>query len=295
MWFKNLRLYRLTDSWNADEDRLNDALAQQPFSGLTALQESTFGWVTPFKDSPMLCENLNGRLFMAAQMQEKMLPASVLKEHLDEKIIAIEEAEGRRPGRKEKEELKESIRAELLPRAFHKTRRVSLWIDPARHWLVLNAASEKTADEVTAQLRDAIGSLPIVPLGKLIAGGDLLTAWFQHPERRPEGTELSADLELVMAQDPTVKARYRNLDLDAPEIRHSLESGMRIRQLGVILNDQCQAVIDDAFALKRLKYSDSLIDQSGDSDDPRTDALLMSDTLTHWLSALEPQIAEPGV
>ncbi|WP_108125439.1 recombination-associated protein RdgC [Saccharospirillum mangrovi] len=295
MWFKNLRLYRLTDDWTVNEDRLNEALAQFPFTGLTALQESAFGWVPPFADSQLLCENVGGRLFMAAQIQEKLLPSSVLKEHLDERVIAIEEAEGRRPGRKEKEALKETVRAELLPRAFHKTRRVSLWIDPSRHWLVLNAASEKTADEVTAHLRDAIGSLPIVPLGKLIAGGDLLTAWFQDPSRRPEGTELSADLELVMAQDPTVKARYRNLDLDAPEIRHSLDSGMRIKQLGVVLNDQCQAVIDDAFALKRLKYSDSLIETGDDSDDPRTDALLMSDTLTAWLNALESQIAEPGV
>lgn len=295
MWFKNLRLYRLTDHWNVTEDRLNEALAQQPFTGLSALQESAFGWVPPFADSQLLCESVGNRLFMTAQIQEKLLPASVLREHLEEKVLAVEEAEGRRPGRKEKEALKESIRAELLPRAFHKTRRVSLWIDPERHWLVLNAASEKTADEVTAQLRDAIGSLPIVPLGKLIAGGDLLTAWYHEPGQRPEGTELSADLELVMTQDPTVKARYRNLDLDAPEIRHSLDSGMRIRQLGVVLNDQCQAIIDDAFALKRLKYSDSLIDQSGESDDPRTDALLMSDTLTAWLNGLAPQIAEPGV
>lgn len=295
MWFKNLRLYRLTDDWTVNEDRLNEALAQFPFTGLSALQESTFGWVPPFGDSNLLCESVAGRLFMAAQIQEKLLPASVLKEHLEEKIVAVEEAEGRRPGRKEKEALKEAIRAELLPRAFHKTRRVSLWIDPSRHWLVLNAASEKTADEVTAQLRDAIGSLPIVPLGKLIAGGDLLTAWYHDPARRPEGTELSADLELVMAQDPTVKARYRNLDLDAPEIRHSLDSGMRIRQLGIVMNDQCQAVIDDAFALKRLKYSDTLVESNGDSDDPRTDTLLMSDTLTAWLTALEPQITEPGV
>ncbi len=295
MWFKNLRLYRFNDNWSTTEDSLNEQLAGHPFTGLTALQESAFGWVPPFKDSHQLCEKVGNRLFISAQVQEKLLPASVLNEHLAEKVDAIEEAEGRRPGRKEKDELKEKVRAELLPRAFHKTRRISAWIDLDNQWLVINAASEKVADEFTSQLREVVGSLPVLPMGKAVAGGTLLTHWFQAPESRPEGTELMADLELVMAQDPTVKARYRNLDLDAPEIAHSLESGMRIKQMGLVLNDQCECVIDDTFSLKRLKFSDSLVEQAGDSDDPRTDALLMSDTLTQWLKAVAPQLVETGV
>lgn len=295
MWFKNLRLYRFTDNWSITEDSLNEQLAQRPFTGLTAMQETAFGWVPPFRDSERLCETVGRRLFMTAQIQEKLLPGSVLNEALAEKIDAVEEAEGRRPGRKEKDALKEQIRAELLPRAFHKTRRVSAWIDLKQQWLAINASSEKAADDFTAQLREAVGSLPVLPVGKAIAGGSLLTEWFQDPASRPEGTELMADLELVMKEDPTVKARYRNLDLDAPEIAHSLESGMRIRQLGLLLNDQCQCVIDDTMTLKRLKFTDSLVEQASDNDDPRTDALLMSDTLTEWLRALEPQVVETGV
>lgn len=295
MWFKNLRLYRFNDNWSITEDKLNEQLAARPFTGLTAMQESAFGWVPPFRDSDLLCETVGKRLFLTAQIQEKLLPASVLNEALAEKIDAIEDAEGRRPGRKEKDTLKEQIRAELLPRAFHKTRRVSAWIDLKQQWLAINASSEKAADDFTAQLREAVGSLPVLPVGKSISGGTLLTHWFQEPTSRPEGTELMADLELVMMEDPTVKARYRNLDLDAPEIAHSLESGMRIRQLGLSLNDQCQCVIDDTMTLKRLKFTDSLVEQASDSDDPRTDALLMSDTLTEWLRALEPQVVETGV
>lgn len=295
MWFKNVRLYRFNDNWSSTEDTLNEQLAERPFNGLTAMQESSFGWVPPFRDSDRLCETVGKRLFITAQIQEKLLPASVINEALAEKVDAIEDAEGRRPGRKEKDTLKEQVRAELLPRAFHKTRRVSAWIDLKQQWLVINASSEKAADDFTAQLREAIGTLPVIPVGKSISGGSLLTEWFQEPASRPEGTELTADLELVMKEDTTVKARYRNLDLDAPEIAHSLESGMRIRQLGLLLNDQCQCVIDDTMTLKRLKFTDSLVEQASDSDDPRTDALLMSDTLTHWLRALEPQVVETGI
>jgi recombination associated protein RdgC len=295
MWFKNARVYRFTETWSGNEDRLNEQLAQTPFNGLTALQESTFGWVAPFKDSQLLCEKVGDRLFLTAQVQEKILPASVLNEQLAEKIDAVEEAEGRRPGRKEKEALKEQLRAELLPRAFHKTRRTSAWIDLKQQWLVVNAASEKNADDMTAKLRESIGSLPVIPVGKSVAGSSVLTQWFQQPQSRPEGTELLEDLELVMTDDPTVKAKYRNMDLEAPEITHSLDSGMRIRQMGILLNDQCQAVVDDSFTLKRLKFTDTLIEQSGDSDDPRTDALLMSDALTDWLVKLAPQWHTSGI
>lgn len=295
MWFKNLRLYRFTDQFAITEASLNEQLAAHPFTGLSAMQESAFGWVNPFADSGMLCETVGRRLFITAQMQEKLLPASVLNEHLAEKLDQVEETDGRRPGRKEKEALKEQIRAELLPRAFHKTRRINAWIDLDQQWLAINTASEKTADEFTSRLRDAIGSLPVVPMGKASSGADVLTQWYQAPETRPEGTDLLSDMELVLAQDPTVKARYRNLDLEAPEIQHSLESGMRIKQIAINMNDQCQAMIDESFTLKRLKFGDALLEQAGDSDDPRTDALLMSDTLSQWLIQLLPQITETGI
>ncbi|MHA7878491.1 MAG: recombination-associated protein RdgC [Saccharospirillum sp.] len=295
MWFKNLRLYRFNDVFSITETALNDQLAAHPFTGLTALQESAFGWVAPFADSDLLCETVGQRLFITAQMQEKLLPSSVLNEHLAERLEQLETAEGRRPGRKEKEALKEQVRAELLPRAFHKTRRVSAWIDLEQGWLAINAASEKLADEFTSRLRDAVGSLPVIPIGKASAGASVLTQWYLEPESRPAGTELLSDLELVLAQDPTVKARYRNLDLEAPEIQHSLDSGMRIKQIAIAINEQCQAMIDESFTLKRLKFGDALLEQAGDSDDPRTDALLMSDTLSQWLVNLLPQLTETGI
>ena len=293
MWFKNLRLYRFTEKLapaSQGESTLNETLSKHPFTPLTGLQETTFGWVHPFQDSALLCEQLGGRLFITAQIQQKILPPAVLNEALADQVNALEEAEGRRPGRKERDALKEQIRAEMLPKAFHKTRRISAWIDLDRGWLAINAAAEKDADDFTAHLREALGSLPVVPLGKSHAGSATLTDWYQDPAERPEGTELTEDLQLTMNGDPSVKARYKNLDMEAPEIRHSLDSGMGIRQLGLSINNQCTCVIDDNFTLKRLKFSEALIEQTADSDDPRTDALLMSDTLTQWLGGLLEQL-----
>lgn len=286
MWFKNIQIYRFTEDFTISEQKMADAFDAHTFSPLGQMQEQSTGWVAPFKDSDMLVETVSGRLFMSLQTQEKILPASVINEHLAEKVESIELDEGRRPTKKERDQLKEDLRAQLLPKAFHKTRRLSAFMDLKKGYLVVNASSDKSADDFTSFLRESIGSLPIAPLGAKISGADLLTEWFIDATKRPHNTLIEADLELVMVQDPTVKARYKNLDLEAPEIQHSLEGGMRIRQMSMTLEDKFQFAINEKCQLKRLKYQDGLIEQAQDSDDPRTDAIMMSHALIEWIETL---------
>jgi recombination associated protein RdgC len=286
MWFKNVQVYTFTEEFNHSTEQMEEALAKFPFTPLSQLQETTFGWVAPFKDSDILVETVAGRIFLCAQIQDKILPASVINDYLLERLDALEE---------EREQLKEDVRAELLPKAFHKTRRVSAWIDPQNKWLVVNASSEKSADDFTGQLREALGTLSVVPLAKSAAGAEILTGWYVDPTTLPTSTELEAEMELTMVQDPAVKAKYKNLDLAAPEIQLSLDSGMRIRQIAMAFADQCQFVINEKFQLKRLKYEDKLVEQANDSDDPRSDALMMSDTLSQLLLLLEPYTVSEGV
>lgn len=295
MWFKNIQVYTFNEQFPHTTEYMEECLSKHLFSPLSALQESTFGWIPPFRDADILVENIAGKLFVSAQIQEKLLPASVINDHLTEQLDQIELDEGRRPVKKEREQLKEEIRTKLLPKAFHKTKQISAWIDPRNGWMVVNAASEKTADDFTSNLRDALGSLSIVPLASNVSGADILTEWYQEPASRPAGTELEADMELALLQDPTVKARYKNLDLNAPEIKLSLESGMRICQLAATLEDHCQFIINEKFQIKRLKYQDKLIEQAQDSDDPRSDVLLMSDTLTQLIALLKEQLKDSGI
>lgn len=295
MWFKNIQIYTFSEAFSQSAEQIHDLLEKHAFSPISQLQESTFGWVPSFKDSTLLCESVSGRLFITAQIQEKILPASVVNDHLQEKLDAVELAEGRRPGKKEREQLKEDIRAILLPKAFHKTKRISAWIDANKGLLVINASSEKTADDFTAQLREALGSLIVLPFAKATNGADTLTSWYLEPTERPADVGLEAELELTMAEDSTVKAKYKNLDLDAPEITQSLESGMRIKQLALAFDEQCQFVMNEKFQLKRIKFQDKLVEQAGDSDDPRTDAILMSDTLTQLILLLKPYTEQQGI
>lgn len=295
MWFKNLQVFSFTDAFQFTAEQVNERLAAHEFAPITQMQESSFGWVPSFRDSSLFCEQVSGRLFFTAQIQDKILPASVVNDHLTEKLDLIELDEGRRPGRKEREQLKEDIRAQLLPKAFNKTRRLSAWIDPAKGWLIINASSDKSADDFTAHLREALGTLQVIPFAKSTSGSELLTGWFLDATTRPVDTELEAELELTMVQDPTVKARFKNLDLGSPEIQQALDSGMRIRQMAMNLIDHCQFVINEKLQIKRIKYQEALLEKANDMEDPRSDALLMSDTVSQLLMLIEPYTRDDSV
>lgn len=83
---------------------------------------SRFGWVKPLgKFGSTLTHSAAGHILICARKEEKMLPGTVVKEMLAEKVEAIEFEQGRALKKKEKEALKEEILHTLLPRAFSRT------------------------------------------------------------------------------------------------------------------------------------------------------------------------------
>lgn len=289
MFFKNLHVYSITDDLKLGD--IEDQLARLKSEPIGQMQETRFGFVPSFKNSVCYAELISGALFVTAEIQQRILPNYVINDELVKRLEVIENNEGRKPGVKEREHMKEDIRAEFLPKAFIRVKRVRSYIDQANKVIVVDAASESMADDFNAYLREAIGSLPIVPWLSKAPGYDLLTAWYIDPSQRPSGMSIESDLRLSMVQDPAVKAAYKNLDVDAPEINQSLESGMRIRQMAVDFDEICSFSINEKFAIKRIKYAESLSEQAQDSDDPRTDAMIMKDTISNVIKAIE-KVAE---
>ena len=160
MWFKNLQLYRFTRPFELDADALEKLLEGMAFTPCGSQDISKFGWTTPLgKGTAALVHEAAGQLLLCARKEEKMLPSSVVKEMLDEKVEALEAEQGRGLKKKEKEALKEEILMTLLPRAFTRHSQTFLWINPANGYVAVDAGSVKKADDVLALLRKSIGSL----------------------------------------------------------------------------------------------------------------------------------------
>ncbi len=107
MWFKNLQIYRFTRPFDLTVDQLETQLEACAFTPCGSQDISRFGWVKPLgKFGSTLTHSASGHILICARKEEKMLPGTVVKEMLAEKVEAIEFEQGRALKKKEKEALK---------------------------------------------------------------------------------------------------------------------------------------------------------------------------------------------
>ena len=165
MWFKNLKIYRFSKPFTIDNDTLEKQLQEHAFHPCTRLQPSSCGWVSPLGNrGSMLTHTIGQSIMVCARQEDKILPAAVINELLEEKLDAVEADTGRRPVGKHKQSIKDELILELLPKAFSKSKRTYAYMDLQAQLLIVDAASGNKADELIQLLRKALGSLPVIPL-----------------------------------------------------------------------------------------------------------------------------------
>ena len=291
MWFKNLRLFQLTEDFSLTAEQLSQQLSQAPFQPCGSQDLIRYGWVPPAGDNAEdFVHATQDYLMVCAKRQEKILPSSVVNEHLEEKVSQIKADEGRPVGRKEKQSLKDEIIFDLLPQAFKKSSRDYAYIAKRERLIVVNSASAKRAEELLSQLREALGTLKEVPLTPQHAPAQMMTHWLRG-EPLPADFELGEECEFQAGKDSRV-VRCKNVDLTAPEVASHLEAGMFASKLALTWKEAIHFVLDDQFAVKRLKFEDKLLEQAGDRN-PETaaeafdaDFAVMSIEITALVKAL---------
>lgn len=258
MWFKNLQLYRLPQGWAAEADSFEQQLARLPLQDCGATDPRSLGWVVP-RDGGSLLHSVNQQWLIALGVEDKLLPASIVKRLASERAREIEETDGRRIGRRELRELQEQMTLELLPRAFIRRRTTFAWIDRGNGWLLVDAASPAKAEEVLEHLRRSLDSLPAKVVKPLQSPSAAMTGWVAAGEA-PAGFTLDQDLELRSAEKATV--RYANHPLEGDEIRQHIADGKVVTRLAMTWNERISFVLNDLLQIKRLAFLDILKEQS---------------------------------
>lgn len=257
MWFKNLRLYRFTEDFTLAPDALSAALAEHSFQPCGKLDQLRYGWVPPLgRHGSEYVHCANGYIMICAKRQEKILPAAVINEALEDKVQQISEEESRHVNRKERQTLKDEVIFSLMPKAFAKSSLDYAYIAPRDGLLVVNSASAKRAEDLLSALREALGSLTVIPVSPNITPTQIMTQWL-HASAPPSGFELGEECELQAGKDGRV-IRCKNQDLTADEIRSHLDTGMFVKQLAVTWNEAIHCVLNDELAIKRLKFEDTI-------------------------------------
>jgi DNA recombination-dependent growth factor C len=229
-------------------------------------------------------------LWSAQSDRKKLLPAAVIKEEMEERIIAISAEEGRSVGRKERDSIKDEVIFSLMPRALAKSSFDFAYIAPNESWMIANASSSKRAEELASGLREALGSFPAIPLSSHTAPVAAMTSWIRDGAA-PAPFTLGEECELQAAKEGRI-IRCKNQDLTADEILNHINSGMIVSKLALTWKDTIHFILDDQLAIKRVKFEDTLLDKANDrhaesmAEQFDADFSIMAMELKHFISDL---------
>ena len=264
MWFKNLTLFRFTEPFQLTAEELQQKLDAMRFRPCGSHEEFSFGWTSPLGQSTdQLVHAANGFLMLCGNKEEKVLPAAVVNELLNERIQETEDQQARRLRKKERDAIRDEILFELLPKAFSFSRQTYAYIDPKGGWLIVDAASSKKAEDLVSLLRKCLGSLPVVPPVTRQRPVDVMTEWLTTGQA-PKDISIENECELRSPEEDGSLIRCKRQDLSAPEIRNHLDSGKQVIKLAVSWADRLSFIVDENLAVKRLAFLDLIQDQLAD-------------------------------
>jgi len=257
MWFRNLQVYRLADDWKWDSSRLTEILAKGTFQSCGAFDMESRGWVPPRGEEGELLVSVNRQWLIALGIEQKLLPATVIRQYTQTRIVELEAKQGFKAGRAQARDLREQVTAELLPRALVKRSLVYAWIDPVNRWLVVDAASPAKAEQVLDHLKITLKELPLALLHTRTVPGTAMTSWLAAGEAPPAFT-IDRDCELRAAGEEKAVVRYVRHALDGKEIAAHISGGKTVSRLGMTWRDRISFVLSDQLQIKRIAFLDVL-------------------------------------
>ena len=301
--FKSAIFYRLAPDWTPPPlDAFEGALADERFEPCRATESRSAGWVEPRgREHGALVESIDGQLVASLRTETRAVPASAVKDALDERLQRVEDETGSRPRGKRRKELKEEVVVDLLPRAFSKFSTTRIWIDPAARLMAVGAGSIARADEAVAMLMQglrAIGNpFAATLLNTAIAPSTGMSIWLSERDA-PAGFSIDRECELRQAQSAAVAGslaqgeegptaaqqaaaneatvRYSRHDLDIDEIVAHIAQGKVATKLAMTWRDRVSFVLDSSLCLKRIELLDVVLEaaeaQSGQGEDDGFDA-----------------------
>lgn len=286
MWFKNIRAYRLTKPFDLSPEALAEQLAPRSFVPCGKSQAAAMGWVAPLgEQSEELVHAAAGRILLKLKREEKLLPSTVVREQLDEKVADIEAEQGRKVYRKERLNLKDEIVQDCLPRAFTRSTHIYAYIDVKANWIFIDAASATRAEELLNLLRECLGSFPALLPQVNNAPSAVMTAWLLH-RSLPDDFELGQECELRDPGEEGGVVRCRGVDLLSEEVETHLHAGKQVARLALQWDERLSLLLAEDLCLRRLKFADELMKENEELPEAdqaaRLDAdfALMADAIT---------------
>lgn len=285
--FKNATVYKITQDFQPEADD-EEALQARAFVPCGPTQITSSGWIPPRgEEHGALMEVVGGQCLMKLLTETRRVPAEAVQRHVDAAAAQIEQETGRKPGKKERRDLKENALLELLPRAFPTLVSTLVWLDPKAQTLVIDTASQTRADLVATNLVGSLLGLVLSPLQTQTSPGTAMAEWLTTQEP-PAYFSVDRECELEALDGSNAKVKYVRHPLDIAEVTDHIKQGKWPKALAMTWNNKVSFLLTDDLHLKRLEFLDVAITGPDGSPQDNFDASVA--ILTGELSLLIPDI-----
>ncbi len=294
MWFKQAKIFQLAKNFKTSAAELDDKISPLTFTACLPSLPQSVGFLPPVGEieaEDPLVRDVGGNLMLCVQFEEKILPATVINQHVAARVKEIEHNEDRRVRQKEKLSIKDDITVTLMPRAFTKFSKVYAYIDTHNNWLVINTTSAAKYEKLMTLLQKAFHD-------------DLDLKSFIIEEIAPKITRSLVQDDFPTAfevqkkavfQDPNQENRIircQHQDLYAESMVALIKDGCRVKQLSLTWQDQVSFAITDESTFLSISYEDELLESAKDIDSETKEQvfdanmMIMTKSLSHLIHNL---------
>lgn len=269
MLYRNQIAYRLTQPLALAQEEFEQALSQKLARKCGDQELSTFGFVSPLATdelnrtdmSPSLSLWSQNAVWICARREEKKIPGGVIRDEVRDRVKAIENEQMRKVYKKERDQIKDCVVQEFLPRAFTSTAVINAYIDLTSQMIIVDASSHKKAEDLLSTLREVLGSLPVRPASVKIAPAATMTAWVEQ-KATSNGFTVLDHCTLSDTNEDGGTVICKGQDLSSDEVLQMISTGKVVTKLAMAFEDKMSFVLDDKLVASKIKYEDLLTDQA---------------------------------
>jgi len=268
MWFKNIQFYKFEDEFKLSSQQLHEKLEGRKARDCGQMEMACQGWAKPLGHAgQMLVHESDGALMISLRREDKVLPASLVREQVEEQAFQIEQEAGRPVGRKEKRDIKDQVLQELLPKALVRASHTYACILPKQGWLVVNAASANKAEELIEVLRKTLGTLNVVLPATEESPESAMTRWLMNDAELPQDFDVEDECELHAGEGAEGIVRCKYIDVSSDEVRAHVASGRRVEKLAMNWRERLSFVLQDDLSIRRMRFDSAIVDEAGEAGD----------------------------
>ena len=259
--FKNLWFYQATSPLSINAAVLEEQLDEKALRDCGPQERQTSGFVAPLEgtDERLFFQIGDQGFLLVHSTAERVLPAGVIKDAVQDKVSQLETQTAGPVSAKKRRDIKDEVLLDLMPRAFVQRKQVPLLILPAQGLLIIDTASAKTAELVQQDLRQALGSLPVV-LPERPNLPTLMSNWLLASAQVPADVEVADACQMRDKSDVSATVTFKGQELTSPEVQSHLRSGMEVIRLKLIWQDRWSFTMHHDCRVTQLRMEDQLRD-----------------------------------